>query len=76
MSRGVKRAYRYRFYPTPAQADALNRTFGCVRLVYNKALVRHEAPPFPGRGGRSLRSVCRSRLAKLRAVQPRRRAGG
>ncbi|TDD86984.1 transposase [Actinomadura darangshiensis] len=38
MSRMVKRAYKYRFYPTPEQADLLNRTFGCVRLVWNKAL--------------------------------------
>jgi putative transposase len=36
--RVVKRAYKYRFYPTPAQADLLNRTFGCVRYVYNRAL--------------------------------------
>jgi putative transposase len=34
----VKRAYKYRFYPTPEQAEELARTFGCVRLVYNKAL--------------------------------------
>ena len=34
----VKRAYKYRFYPTAEQAEQLNRTFGCVRLVYNKAL--------------------------------------
>lgn len=34
----VKRAYRYRFYPSPEQADLLNRTFGCVRYVYNRAL--------------------------------------
>ena len=34
----MKRAYRYRFYPTGAQAAELSRTFGCVRLVYNKAL--------------------------------------
>src|SRR5690349_4569124 len=34
----VKRAYKYRFYPTPEQAAELVRTFGCVRLVYNKAL--------------------------------------
>jgi len=34
----VKRAYRYRFYPTAEQAAELSRTFGCVRLVYNKAL--------------------------------------
>ncbi|WUH99734.1 transposase [Spirillospora sp. NBC_00431] len=38
MARTVKRAYRYRFYPTPGQAQELARTFGCVRLVYNKAL--------------------------------------
>ncbi|MFL1378921.1 MULTISPECIES: RNA-guided endonuclease InsQ/TnpB family protein [unclassified Nocardiopsis] len=36
--RTVKRAFRYRFYPTGAQAAELSRTFGCVRLVYNKAL--------------------------------------
>jgi putative transposase len=34
----AKRAFRYRFYPTAAQAAELSRTFGCVRLVYNKAL--------------------------------------
>ncbi|WP_335985724.1 RNA-guided endonuclease InsQ/TnpB family protein [Glycomyces sp. MUSA5-2] len=39
MAVGVKhRAYRYRCYPTPVQASNLARTFGCVRLVYNKAL--------------------------------------
>lgn len=34
----VKRAYKYRFYPTEQQERELARTFGCVRLVYNKAL--------------------------------------
>lgn len=34
----IKRAYKYRFYPTPEQADQLARTFGCVRYVYNRAL--------------------------------------
>ncbi|MFC0040640.1 RNA-guided endonuclease InsQ/TnpB family protein [Actinomadura rayongensis] len=34
----VKRAFRYRFYPTEAQAAELSRTFGCVRKVYNLAL--------------------------------------
>ncbi|MBG0813352.1 RNA-guided endonuclease TnpB family protein [Planomonospora sp. ID82291] len=38
MSRIVKRAYRYRFHPTPEQAALLTRTFGCVRLVWNRAL--------------------------------------
>ncbi|GGO32374.1 IS200/IS605 family element transposase accessory protein TnpB [Microbispora bryophytorum] len=38
MAQLVKRAYKYRFYPTPEQADELARTFGCVRKVYNLAL--------------------------------------
>lgn len=36
--RTVKRAYKYRFYPTDEQANQLARTFGCVRYVYNRAL--------------------------------------
>ena len=36
--KAVKRAYKYRFYPTPEQAEQLARTFGCVRYVYNRAL--------------------------------------
>ncbi|MFI9628641.1 RNA-guided endonuclease InsQ/TnpB family protein [Streptomyces sp. NPDC052042] len=34
----VKRAFKFRFYPTDAQAVELSRTFGCVRKVYNMAL--------------------------------------
>ncbi len=34
----VKRAYKYRFYPTPEQEQQLARTFGSVRYVYNRAL--------------------------------------
>ncbi|MCK9926901.1 transposase [Frankia sp. Mgl5] len=38
----MKRAYRYRFYPTAEQAEQLAKTFGCVRYVYNRALAeRH-----------------------------------
>ena len=33
-----KRAYKYRCYPTPEQAQTLARTFGCVRYVYNWGL--------------------------------------
>lgn len=40
----VKRAFKFRFYPTPEQERELLRTWGCVRLVYNKALdMRHTA---------------------------------
>jgi putative transposase len=34
----VKRAFKFRFYPTDVQAAELVRTFGCVRKVYNLAL--------------------------------------
>ncbi|MFD7260832.1 RNA-guided endonuclease InsQ/TnpB family protein [Streptomyces sp. NPDC059874] len=43
-SSSVKRAFKYRFYPTNVQAAELSRTFGCVRKVYNLALAaRSEA---------------------------------
>lgn len=34
----ITKAYKVRLYPTKAQQDLMNRTFGCVRLVYNKTL--------------------------------------
>ncbi len=43
-SASVKRAFKYRFYPSRAQEVELSRTFGCVRKVYNLALAaRSEA---------------------------------
>ena len=36
----MKRAYRYRCYPTSEQRQMLARTFGCCRWVYNQALAR------------------------------------
>lgn len=39
----VECSYRFRFYPTAQQADLLNRTFGCVRVVYNRARALREA---------------------------------
>jgi putative transposase len=38
----VRTAYRCRAYPDPAQQQVLNRTFGCVRVVWNRTLAtRH-----------------------------------
>lgn len=34
----IKRAYRYRFYPSPEQELILARTFGCARFAYNHML--------------------------------------
>ena len=38
----VRMAYKCRAYPAPEQARVLNRTFGCVRVVWNRTLAwRH-----------------------------------
>ena len=38
----MRTAYRCRTYPTAEQASVLNRTFGCVRVVWNRTLTwRH-----------------------------------
>jgi putative transposase len=34
----VRTAYKCRAYPTPEQQAVFNRTFGCVRAVWNKTL--------------------------------------
>lgn len=34
------KAYQYRLYPTPAQAELLNKSFGSCRYVYNWALAK------------------------------------
>ena len=34
----MKRAYKFQFYPTPAQVELLAQTFRCVRFVYNSRL--------------------------------------
>jgi putative transposase len=40
----MRTAYKCRAYPSPEQAAVFSRTFGCVRLVWNKTLAaRHEA---------------------------------
>ncbi|MFE2432668.1 transposase [Streptomyces sp. NPDC059373] len=46
-----------------AAADAVR-----TRIDFKYALVRHEAPLFPGGGERPPPLVCRSRLVKLRAA--------
>ncbi len=38
VSDGVKRAYKFRFYPADGQVSSLNRFFGAKRFVWNKAL--------------------------------------
>ena len=38
MQMEIKRAYRFRFYPTNEQEQVLAKTFGCVRFAYNHML--------------------------------------
>ncbi|MEV6981508.1 RNA-guided endonuclease TnpB family protein [Sphaerisporangium sp. NPDC051017] len=39
----MRTAYKCRVYPTPGQAAVLNRTFGCVRFVWNRTLAWRRA---------------------------------
>ncbi|MDH5935581.1 helix-turn-helix domain-containing protein [Vibrio splendidus] len=34
----MKRAFKYRFYPTQQQAELLAKSFGCCRFVWNNSL--------------------------------------
>lgn len=38
----MNKAYRYRIYPTREQEILINKTFGCVRFVYNKMLAERK----------------------------------
>jgi putative transposase len=42
----MRTAYKCRAYPTPDQAAVFHRTFGCVRLVWNKTLAERHAAFF------------------------------
>ena len=34
----MNKAYKYRLYPSAEQAILINKTFGCVRFIYNQML--------------------------------------
>ncbi|HZJ82446.1 MAG TPA: RNA-guided endonuclease TnpB family protein [Clostridia bacterium] len=34
----MNKGFKYRIYPTPEQTILINKTFGCVRFIYNKML--------------------------------------
>jgi putative transposase len=46
VSTQVKRAYKYRFYPTAEQKIILAQTFGCCRFVYNWGLITRKTAYF------------------------------
>lgn len=39
----MNKAYKYRLYPNNEQKILINKTFGCVRFVYNKMLANRKA---------------------------------
>ncbi len=39
----MRTAYKCRAYPDPEQASVLNRTFGCVRVAWNRTLAWRQA---------------------------------
>ncbi|WP_371363074.1 IS200/IS605 family transposase ISBth16 [Sporomusa rhizae] len=38
----MNKAYKYRIYPAPEQEILINKTFGCVRFIYNKMLANRK----------------------------------
>ena len=38
----MNKAYKYRIYPNPEQEILINKTFGCVRFIYNKMLANRK----------------------------------
>jgi putative transposase len=64
----VKRAYRFRFYPTGEQAAVLSRTFGCVRVVWNDAL-RHRTDAWFDRQERVNYNATSARLTALKKAE-------
>ena len=39
----MNKAYKYRLYPNQEQAALINKTFGCVRFIYNQMLANRKA---------------------------------
>ncbi|WP_447877074.1 RNA-guided endonuclease InsQ/TnpB family protein [Serratia fonticola] len=61
----MKRAYKYRFYPTPEQVQLLAQTFGCVRFVYN-SILRWRTDAFQERQEKIGYAQASSRLTTLK----------
>jgi putative transposase len=53
----MRTAYKCRAYPDPDQAAILNRTFGCVRVVWNRTLAARRARWATERRGTSYRQT-------------------
>jgi putative transposase len=59
----MRTAYRCRAYPNPAQQAVLNRTFGCVRVVWNTTLAVRQQRYATGRAATSYLEASRALTA-------------
>jgi len=64
----TKRAYKYRFYPTPEQEQLLARTFGCVRFVYN-AVLRYRTDAFQQRQEKIGFTAANAELSRMKKAE-------
>ncbi len=59
------KAYKFRIYPTLAQATLINKTIGCARFVFNRFLTRwNDSYTMTGKG--LSYGACSSELTKLK----------
>jgi putative transposase len=64
----VRTAYKCRAYPAPEQAGLLNRTFGCVRVVWNRTLAwRHQR--YHGEHARTSLTQASAYLTAMKATE-------
>ena len=64
----TKRAYKYRFYPTPEQEQLLAKTFGCVRFVYN-AVLNYRKEAFKERGEKIGYGAANAELSRMKKAE-------
>jgi putative transposase len=64
----MRAAYKCRAYPTPEQASVLNRTFGCVRVAWNRTLAWRQARYRDGQASTSY-SQASAYLTTLKATE-------
>ena len=69
LAMNAKRAYKERFYPTPAQARLLAQSFGCARFVYNNTL-RLRTDAYYKDGNSISHAQAEKRLVSLKAEYP------
>jgi putative transposase len=62
----MRSAYRCRAYPDEAQQQVLARTFGCVRVVWNRTLAARQARYATERTGTSYAETDRALTAMKR----------